>query len=196
MKKIIITLLLLSSITACTVEDQSVEINDPNSLIDDVDCVIDPDNPPAVIGSTWARTSFIIATELDGNGDGIFTNDLDIETTCSADLLTFGTNFKAGNPTYHTVSMEVNDDGNGNLSQGIGCLIGDGLFPNYSQEGNIVSFCYSGELAFTATLSDDEQTLTFNFTYEEMFFPNNTILKQDGTVETLQGNVTIVYTRQ
>jgi len=198
MKKIIMFTVLAVLITACTIEDQSVELIDSSTQVEDVECVIDPNNPPAIMGSMWTRTSFIIATEIDGNGDGIFTNDLEIETTCSADLLTFGTNFQAGNPTFHNLQLEVNDDGNGNLTQNFVCLIGDGLFPNYTQDGDVISFCYSGELVFTAVLSADEQTLTFNLALEDIFFPNdpNTVLKQDGTVETLEGAVTLIYTRQ
>lgn len=198
MKKITFLILLMSFITACTVEETTVEINDTAIQAEDLECVIDQNNPPPIMGSVWARTSFLIETELDGNGDGIFTNDLEIETTCDADFMTFGTNFQAGNPTFHNMFVEVEDDGNGNLSQTFSCLIGDGLFPFYTQDGNIITFCYSGEVAYTATLSTDEQTLTFVFPKDDIFFQNipTTILKQDGTIEELQGDVTLIYTRQ
>ncbi|WP_430412456.1 hypothetical protein [Kordia sp.] len=196
MKKIILFTILAGLLTACTVEEETIEINSTNLQTEDLECVIDTSNPPAVLGTTWLRTTVIIENDIDGNGDGIFSNDLMVESTCGTAVLQFRDDFTANNPMFNNFFLDVDDDGNGNLSQTVDCLIGDGIFPNYTQDGNVISFCYSGELAFTATLAADEQTITFNLDYEDYFFNNNNILNADGTVAVFQSNVIITYTRQ
>jgi hypothetical protein len=200
MKKVCIAMLLLGMFSACNVSDVESDLTvvTGEEVQESNDCFIDLNNLPSVTGSTWLRTSFIIQNAIDGNGDGVYSTDLEDEYTCAADPLFFRDTFIANNPTFDNVMFQVTDDGNGNLTQVISCLIGDGIFPNYSQEGNIVRFCYSGELEFTGTLSDNEQTLTFVFENSDIFFQNtgNPILQADGTTVDYQGNATIIYTRQ
>lgn len=199
MKKFIFTTLILGLLTACNVDDiesDLIPISGEEVDVSNADCIIDISNPPAILGSTWIRTSFIIQTEVDGNGDGIFSNELLDETSCGAVILRFLDSFKADNPIYNNMYLDVDDDGNGNLSQRIDCLTGDGLLPNYSQDGNIISFCYSGQLEFIGTLSADGQSLVFDFPYDDLFFTDNSVLKPDGTVEAFQGNGVITYTLQ
>ncbi|MBC8753690.1 hypothetical protein H2O64_03355 [Kordia sp. YSTF-M3] len=199
MKKLIFTALILGIVTACSVdnvESDLIPVSGEEVTASDIECVPDASNPPTILGSTWLRTSFIIETDIDGNGDGIFSNELLDESSCGTVILRFLDNFKADNPVLNNMYLDVDDDGNGNLSQRVDCLIGDGLFPFYTQNGNIISFCYLGQLEFIGTLSTDGQTLVFDFPYEDLFFTNNSVLKPDGTVEAFQGNGIITYTLQ
>ena len=199
MKKFIFTTILLSLVTACNVDDVEsdlIPVSGEEVVATNTVCIPDANNPPSVLGNIYLRTSFIIETPVDGNGDGNFSTDLEEEYSCSADPIVFRNDFVANNPVYNNVMLTVNNDSNGMLSQEIGCLIGDGLFPNYTQEANILRFCYNGEIAYTGTLSNNEQTLTFVFPYEEIFFGTNEILNVDGSIEPYQGNVTLIYTRQ
>lgn len=200
MKKIINIILLLSSITACTIEDQSVDINDLNLQTEDIECVFDPNNPPPIFNSQWQNISFVVETPIDANGDGVFSNDLLEESLCTASLIQFRDDFKASHPMYDPISLYVHDDGNGNLTQEIECNgIIDGLFPIYTQEQNTVYFCYSGQIEFTGTLSNNETILTIELPYELLFgfrVPNgNQILRQDGTVESYQNGAILTYER-
>lgn len=198
MKKLFITICMLFIIVACNTDDVASDLitaNTENNATQQDECIPDSTNPPTVTGTSWLRTSVTIETPIDGNGDSVFSNELLTETTCSAGFL-FRDDFLASNPTFDNFFLTVLDDGNGNLSQQISCGIGDGLLPTYTQETNTVRFCYSGILEFTATLSNNEQTMTFVLPAQSIFFSSNEILKEDGTVESYQGNVTIVYTRQ
>lgn len=198
MKKLFITTILLGILSACNVDDVESDLitatTDNTAQQQDL-CTPDPTNPPTVLGSSWSRTSVTIETPIDGNGDGVFSNELLAEMNCSAGF-TFRDDFIASNPTYDNFFLEVIDDGNGNLSQQIACGTGDGLLPTYTQEGNTVRLCYSGTVEYTATLSNNEQTMTFVLTSQSVFFSFNEILRTDGTVEAYQGNVTMIYTRQ
>jgi hypothetical protein len=200
MKKVCIAIVFLTLFSACNVSDVESDLTvvSGEEVQESNDCFIDLNNLPSVTGTTWLRTSFIIQTAIDGNGDGVYSTELEDEYTCFADPLIFRDTFIATNPVFNNVMFRVDDDGNGNLTQVISCLIGDGLFPNYSQEGEIVRFCYSGVTEFTGTLSNNEQTLTFVFENSEFFFQGtgNPILMPDGTTVDYQGNATITYTRQ
>lgn len=198
MKKLIFTTILLGLVTSCSLDDESniLPVSGEEVVVADMECVQDADNPLSILGSTWTRTSFIIQTTIDGNGDGIFSNELLDESSCETTILKFKDDFKADNPVFDTVFLDVDDDGNGNLSQRVDCLTGDGLLPSYTQNGTIITFCYSGELEFIGTLSLDGQTLVFDLPYEKLFFTNNNVLKPDGTIEAFQGNGLITYTLQ
>ncbi|AXG70304.1 hypothetical protein KORDIASMS9_02543 [Kordia sp. SMS9] len=198
MKKLLFTTVLLGILSACNVDDVESDLitaTTENTTQQQDICTPDPTNPPTILGSTWIRTSVMIETPIDGNGDGVFSNELLAEVNCDGVIL-FRDNFKASNPVYDNFFLSVIDDGNGNLSQQISCGIGDGLLPTYTQEGNTIRFCYSGTVEFTATLSNNEQTMTFVFPSQSVFFSFNEILRTDGTVESYQGNVTMIYTRQ
>ena len=197
MKKIayFLVCILLMACNVDSVESDLIPTNGQNVTPPDPECVIDVNDPPAVMGSVWTRTSFVIETPIDGNNDGIFSTELEGEYNCSS-VLNFRTDFKVSNPIYENSMFDVINDGNGNLSQLITCGIIDGLFPVYTQDGNTVNLCFDGEFLFSGTLSNNNQTLTFNFTNSDYFFGTNEILLADGTVETYQGGAVITYTRQ
>lgn len=194
MKKIIITMLLLSFITACTIEDQSVDINDLNLQTEDIECVIDIGYSPSIMGSEFVRDSYILETAVDINGDGVYSTDLKDEGLCGADVLRFKDNFKVWNVLSSFVSLRIDQ----NNQQIIHCSHADGTFPFYIQTENNIDFCFAGNISYTGTLSDDGNTLTFTLPYEQLYGLSdgyNEILMPDGTIENYEGNAVITYTR-
>ncbi|WP_046759216.1 hypothetical protein [Kordia jejudonensis] len=202
MKKKLLFIILAGCITACTIDEVTMEgsstIEQPEQPV--AVCFVDPNNPPAVFGSQWNAVSFVIETPVDGNGDGVFSTDLFEESSCTISPIIFRDDFKATNPLFVPISLRLLDDGNGNLVQNIDCNgIIDGLFPTYSQEQDIVYFCYSGQIEFTGTLSNNDQTLTIEFTNDLLFGFNitggNQLLRQNGTVESYEGGAIVTFER-
>ncbi|KAB8155327.1 hypothetical protein EZY14_005420 [Kordia sp. TARA_039_SRF] len=197
MKKCVLSLFVLITFLACSVDDVASDLTQQAANNQtEPECVIDVTTTPDIMGTTWQRTSFVIESPIDGNNDGVYSTELEDEYNCQADPLVFGTDFRTKNPTLNNVMFQVMDDGNGNLSQLINCLIGDGLLVNYTQDGNTINYCFNGNFLFSGTLSDDNQSLTFNFPFEGFFFPDNPILQPDGSTENYQGGAVITYTLQ
>ncbi len=202
MKKFIFTTLILGIITACNVDDIDSDIiglEDAQTINQNDDCV--PDNPPSILGNLYLRSSFVIDIPADVNGDGIFSTDLMEEQLCFDLSLNFGQDFRVSNPTFDAVSLYVDDDGNGNLSQRMVCSHADGTPNTYMQIGNTIKFFYGNDLEFTGTLSNNETTITFTFPNELLFGFNffeasNRILNQDGTITPYQGGAVVTYTLQ
>lgn len=201
MKKLFVTTILLGILSACNTDDiESDFIVVEETSENAADCV--PDNPPSILGKTYFRSGFEIDTAVDVNGDGIFSNDLMQEQLCSDLSLGFGEDLRVSNPTHDAVSLYVDDDGNGNLSQRMVCSHADGTANTYMQVGETIKFFYNGnELQFTGTLSQDETTITFEFPNDLLFGFNffddgNEILLQDGSVLEYEGGAVVTYTLQ
>ncbi len=181
MKKLILIIFLGIIIYSCT-SDNTIDI-------------------PTVEGSTFLRTGYVLESAVDANGDGVFSKDLMEEGACISDGLRFREDKTVFNPTASFLSLNVIDDGNGNLIQKLRCSHADGTFPTYTEKDNIINFLFNGEIAFTGLLSNDGNTLTFTFPNELLYGFNlsiggNDILKQDNTVEEYQGNAIVTYIRQ
>ncbi|WP_298517363.1 hypothetical protein [uncultured Kordia sp.] len=201
MKKLFITTLLLGICVACNVDDVDSDLTPVAITENSADCVAD--NPPSILGRTYLRSGFEIDTPVDANGDGIYSTDLMEEQLCFDLSLSFGTDLRVSNPTFDAVSLYVDNDGNGNLSQRMNCSHADGLPNRYMQIGDTIKFFISTseEPQFTGTLSADETTITFEFTNDLLFGFNflaggNEILLQDGTVLEYEGGATVTYTLQ
>lgn len=195
MKKLFITTILLGILSACNTDDIESDFIVVKSE-DAAACTPDASNPPSILGSTYFRTGFILETAVDANNDGAYSFDLKDEGLCSADPLTFSTNFTVWNPESSFVSLQVLND-----TQAMFCSHADGTSPVYIKTENNVDFCFGGEIRFSGTLSDNENTLTIQLPYDQLygFFlagGGNDILLPDGTIEQYLGGATIVYTRQ
>jgi hypothetical protein len=201
MKKLIFTTLILGLLASCNIDDVESDLIPvaDNSATTETDCV--PDNPPSVLGRLYLRSSYIIDTPVDVDGDGIFSTDLMEEQLCFDLSLNFDESFRVSNPTFDAVSLYVDDDGNGNLSQRMNCSHADGTANTYIQVGNTIKFFYGNDLQFTGTLSANETKLTFTFPNELLFGFNffeasNRILNQDGTITEYEGDAVVTYTLQ
>lgn len=184
MRKITFILLLLSSfILSC-------------SSNDDLPTLVSLD------GATFTRSSYILETPVDGNGDGIFSNDLMEENFCFDLNLRFSAETTSSIPTNDMFLLNIIDDGNGNLTQQVDCGHADGPGMDYTIEDNVVSFSRNDELLFSGIISPDGNTITINFDSEDLFAftlwfnPQNKILNQDGTITNYVGNAVVTYTRQ
>ena len=198
MKRLFITVLLLGIVSSCNTDDIDSDfiVVSAEEAAQQDNCTTDASNPPSILGSTYFRTSYILETAVDGNGDGVFSFDLKDEGLCSADAMTFSTNFRVWNPESSFVSLQVAND-----AQAIYCSHADGTLPIYIKTGTNVDFCFGGEIRFSGTLSDNENTLTIQLPYDQLygFFlagGGNDILLPDGTIEQYQGGATLVYERQ
>ncbi|MGH1387955.1 hypothetical protein [Kordia sp.] len=200
MKKLFITAFLLGICVSCNVDDVDSDLTPVAVTENNADCVAD--NPPSILGRTYLRSGFEIDTPVDANGDGIYSTDLMEEQLCFDLSLSFGTDFRVPNPTFDAVSLYVDDDGNGNLSQRMNCSHADGTANTYMQVGETIKFFYNeNELQFTGTLSEDETTITFEFPNDLLFGFNffddgNEILLQDGSVLEYEGGAVVTYTLQ
>lgn len=166
-------------------------------------------NVPLVDGARFEIKEIILETAVDLNGDGIFSNDLISEgSTCALFPLDFLIDGKVVNPALNnTVSLIVNDDGSGNLSQDFTCLNFAGPLPMYEQKDNQIDLVYIGassNLGFLTTgiLSDDGIDLEFVLTFEQYIGfsygtggARNQILNSNGTITEYQGSVTLRYKR-
>lgn len=183
MKNLILTLFLATTLTSCTSNDNTLNI-------------------PTIEGSTFTRSSYIIETPVDANGDGVFSTDLMEENFCFELNLGFNEETTTSIPTNDMFLLDVTDDGNGNMTQSLRCGHGDGPGMQYSMiEENIVYFYYSDNLNFTGILSDDGNTITIDlenrFLYGFNFFTaSNKILNQDGSITEYNGDAIVTYTRQ
>jgi len=200
MKKLLITSILLGMLSACNVDDVNSDLIPVQATENNTDCV--PDNPPSILGRTYFRSGFVIDAPVDVNGDGVYSTNLMEEQLCSDLSLSFSDNFRVSNPTLDFVSLYVDNDGNGNLSQRMQCWHADGTANTYMQVGDTIKFFYNeNELQFTGTLSEDETTITFEFPNELLFGFNfntggNEILLQDGSVLEYEGGAVVTYTLQ
>jgi hypothetical protein len=201
MKKCVFYLVVFGLVTSCNVDEVNSDLfSQPQAAENTTDCV--GDNPPSVLGKTYIRSGFVIDVPVDVDGDGVFSTDLMEEQLCYDLVMQFRDDFKVSNPTFDAVSLYVDDDGNGNLSQRMVCSHADGLGNTYKQCGETLEFYYNiDELQFTGTLSQDETTITFEFPNELLFGFNffdggNDILLEDGTVFQYEGGAIVTYTLQ
>lgn len=187
MKNLIIILFLAVIQYGCTSNNNSINI-------------------PSIDGATFVQTSYVLETAFDINGDGLFSNDIYEEITCGTDAMRFNFGETVWNPTHSIVSLRVTDDGNGNLSQTAFCGHLDGSLPTYSQVENQITIEYTGSASFagvvvTGILSDDGDTLTFNFSNDLLWafnfnIPENQILNQNGSITEYESGAIVTYTRQ
>ena len=182
MKKIILTLFLSSFIFSCTSNDS---LPDPISLE----------------GAVFTRSSYILETPVDANGDGVFSNDLMAENFCFDLNLRFNTETTSSIPTNDVFMLDVVDDGNGNLIQSLNCAHGDGPGMQYTIEDNIVSFYFNNNFYYSGMISDDETTITINLENSFLWVfnwntPRNKILNSDGSITDYSGGAVVTYTRQ
>lgn len=153
-------------------------------------------------GSTFTRTSYIIDTPVDGNSDGIFSNDLMLENFCFDLSLGFNESTTTSIPTNDVFLLNVVDDGNGNLNQQLNCAHGDGPGMDYVIKENIIEFYRNDELRYSGEISSDGNTITIHLDSEHLFAftlwfdPQNQILNQDGSITNYVGDATVIYTRQ
>ena len=183
MKKLIYTLFLATLLSSCNSNDNEM-------------------NVASLEGSLFTRSSYVIETPVDANGDGIFSTDLMEENFCFELNLGFNEETTTSIPTNDMFLLDIIDDGNGNMTQSLRCAHGDGPGMQYTIiEGNIVNFYYSDNINFTGILSDDGNTITINlenrFLYGFNFFTaSNKILNQDGSITEYNGDAIVVYTRE
>ncbi len=146
--------------------------------------------------SEFSRTGFELETAVDANGDGVFSTELADEGLCGADILRFNTDSRVWNVESSFVSLKIDQDNN----QQISCSHADGLAAIFIQTDDIVDFCVGGQIRYSGTLSNNENTLTITLPYDQLygFFlagGGNDILLPDGTIENYEGSATITYTR-
>tara|TARA_R110001632_G_scaffold29662_12_gene78619 strand:+ start:6466 stop:7020 length:555 start_codon:yes stop_codon:yes gene_type:complete len=160
-------------------------------------------NLPSIDGATFVQTSYVLETTFDINGDGVFSNDIYEEMNCGTDTIRFNTGEKVWNPSHSIITLNVTDDGTGNLSQTAACGHFDGILPNYSQRDEFVDFYYNEEIIFTGTISDNGNTITFDFPNELLYvfvtgnaFTSNEILNPDDSITQYEGGAIVTYTRQ
>jgi len=184
MKKIIYTLLLSTMLYSCTSNDSTL-------------------TTLSVDGSIFVQSSYVIETPIDINGDGVFSNDIYEEMNCGTDAIRFNTGEKVWNPSHSIITLNVTNDGSGNLSQTAACGHFDGILPNYSQRDEFVDFYYNEEIIFIGTISDNGNTITFDFPNELLYvfvtgnaFTSNEILNPDDSITQYEGGAIITYTRQ
>lgn len=183
MKKIILTLFLSSFIYSCTSND-----NLSNTI--------------SLEGAIFTRSSYVLETPVDGNNDGVFSNDLMEENFCFDLNLRFNAQTTSSIPTNDVFLLNVVDDGNGNLIQQMNCAHGDGPGMDYTIEDNVVSFSRNDEFMYSGVISADGNTITINFDSEDLFAftlwfnPENEILNPDGTITNYVGSAVVTYTRQ
>jgi hypothetical protein len=157
-------------------------------------------NAPSIDGSIFTRSSYVIETPVDGNGDGIFSNDLMQENFCFDLQLNFGASQTTSNPTHDLFLLRINTDLSGDLSQFASCSHFDGTPMVFNQIDDTVEFSYNGDVKFTGILSSDGNTLTFNFSNDLLWafnfnIPDNQILNQDGSITGYDGDAIVTYTR-
>ena len=156
---------------------------------------------PSIDGAFFLRSSYILEVAVDGNSDGIFSTDLMEEINCLGDGLQFTPGEEVANPTFYGISLGTLDDGNGTITQRIGCSIGDGLFPTYQQFDNEIYLLYGEQVEIIGTLSSDGNTLTFTIPRAQLYAlatntSSNTILDPDGNIIPYEGDAIVTYTRQ
>ena len=180
MKKSIYLLLLSLFVIAC---DSS---NDPAPI-------------PSVLGITFQRTSYVLQTPLDGNGDGIFSTDIYNEIQCPAQM-TFLSTGTVENPLNSVVYVQVTTDFNQQLTQSINC-VDEGTSPAlFEQDGFQIRFTNAGQLLINGELSDDGSQISFTIPRANLigFDPvgSNNILNENGSTTSYNGNAVVTYTRQ
>ena len=156
-------------------------------------------NSILVDGATFVRTNYVLEVPVDVNGDGVFSNDVLTELDCGADYMIFQPGETVSNPTFHGFGLQVDDDGNGNLSQSMSCGIGDGLLPSYRQVDFEVFLMYGDEIELTGELSNDGTKIEFRVPRSKLIglsLSGGDILNQNGTVTNYDGDAIITYTRQ
>lgn len=154
---------------------------------------------PSVDGAIFVRTNYILETPVDIDGDGMYSIDVLTEYDCGGAPLGFQPGETVPNPTFDGFGLQVNDDGNGNLSQSISCGIADGIFPTYEQIDNEVHLLYGDEIELIGELSPNGRKLVFRIPREKLygfFFSGNNILNPDNTITDYQGDALLTYTRQ
>ena len=158
-------------------------------------CNSDDDNASAIEGSRFELINFVIESDIDLNGDGIFSNDLVTEDgSCLVESLTFNEN-RVNSPLELTLSPRVILNGNNVPVQSSVCAINDFFaLPEYEQSGNRILISFNGNLHVSGELSDDDNTLTFM--YSDLFERfDNAILREDGSIENYEGGAVAVYRR-
>lgn len=163
---------------------------------------------PSISGLSYAIAKVELEIPVDINGDGTFSRDLVPEAMgCFSQSFIFGLNGKVPNPAVNDIiSLNINYTSSGiPSSQSAACPILDFPSANYTQAGNSVNLFYSNFPAFvTGTISDDLNTVTFTFTFQNFVAQSfngggvigNKILNQDGTVTEYDGTITLTYMRQ
>ena len=163
---------------------------------------------PSISGMSYSIEKVELEIPVDANGDDIFSLDLvDEGTSCFTRPINFQINGKVENPAVNNIiSFNINYASGGvPSSQSIACPVLDFPLANYAQTGNRINLFYSNFPAFvTGTISDDLNTVTFTFTFQNFVAQSfngggvigNKILNEDGTVTEYAGNITLTYIRQ
>lgn len=180
MKKLIYLFLICLTLNACSSND------DPSV--------------PAVLGNSYVRTSYVIQTQVDGNGDGTFSTDLLQEANCPTARLLFQATGAVQNPLNSVVMVQVVTDFNQAQVQSINCVEESGAPTQFEQNDSEVRILLLGEVQATGVLSADGTELTFTIPRSNLtgFDPtgSDNILDANGNIVSYTGNAVITYTRQ
>jgi hypothetical protein len=195
-KLTIIFIIIASSIISCSNDDDNNEI----------DTIAESPRLPTVLdGSIFKRTSYIIETPMDGNGDGIYNTDLMLEVSCFPPELVFdadGTTFPG--PDYDFYLNTVNQDDPNAPFQVLRCRHADGILLNWDLTENILTYSSTFNQIIrlypnTGELSSDGNTLTFVYDEGHSFWSwdvlNWGILNPDQSISPMTGKLTLIYTR-
>jgi hypothetical protein len=160
----------------------------------------DSTSVPAVLGNSYLRTSYVLQTPVDGNGDGTFSTDLYQEFTCSTARLTFQATGAVQNPLNSVVFVQVVTDFNQVPTQSITCVEENGLPTQFEQSDSEIRILLSGDVQALGELSSDGSTITFTIPRSGLtgFGPagSDNILDSNGNAISYNGNAVITYTRQ
>lgn len=154
---------------------------------------------PSIDGGVFIRTSYILETPIDANGDGVFSTDIILEQDCGADAMIFTPGETVANPLFNDMGFTVTTDSNGVKTQNISCLIADGIYPTYQQIDNEVYLLYGEVLEIVGEISSDGSQITFHVPREKLIGMNiggNALLQSDGSIVQYEGGALLVYDRQ
>ncbi|MEP0262541.1 hypothetical protein [Dokdonia sp.] len=164
----------------------------------------DTDNSP-LSGQTFVITSYVIETDVDLNGDGVFSNDLILENFISEGIYfdTFNDCLEAGQLYFEEEGIAcpfasmpifiVEDTALGEPEQIAICalFLCDG-FSDYSINDDTIEFSFEDEIFKQGVFLNNTITITFSQDELETF----ELLNNEGTILSYNGSLTVTYTLQ
>jgi len=170
-----------------------------------VSCNSDDTNNSPLSGQTFVITSYVIETDVDLNGDGVFSNDLIFENFIPEGYIfeTFNDCLEAGQLHYveegiacpfASIPLFIVEDNNiGETEQLAICaiLLCDG-FSDYSIIDNRITFSFEGEVFKQGVFINN--TITVIFSQDELI--TFQLLNNEEVVLPYNGSLTITYTLQ
>ena len=164
-------------------------------------CSSDDTSSP-LAGQTYIITSYQLDTPMDFNGDGIFSNDLLIETPLFSPLWlqVFNDCLDIGSLLFEergiacpfgSILLEVEEDDTKTLIQTAICaVLSCEGYTRYTIVDDRIIFSFGNDIVKDGLFLDDTITITFS---EEEILPLE-FLQSDGTILTYNGPITVTYT--